>query len=432
MTEVTGNVLALYNKFYDGTGLTDEERTFDKSNFPTSILILTGSLPASPYVSKNIATYLNYLSSSVNVGDVNPENVAPALSPALTGRINKNVLKELFGLRKKELDLAKAILGFTQTQQDTLFGAISNPVQNAATRNTNITEIKNALPAIEAAYNTARQNYFNLREELVRAYHPDTDSTDGIENEVESFRARRITLEQFETIFNNYVEKYKNNLKAMRDRLNYVTAFTNSTCTYRTDANRNQVTVTEGIELLSNLLEVSGEGINTGVTVSNVDPTGTSGAGTFNLVRTGNNQTTGTGTITNGTLTFKSDAASWVSSVSGTGALDWNTAKINERDNIAKNLRISETVVLYLILEFQQITRELVEEISDYNAPGPSETYELSSEEIAELEKDTKYKIAKNKQNLENKRRGKFYMISILTAINFILLFLTIFLIFNV
>jgi len=432
MTEVTGNVLALYNKFYDGTGLTDEERTFDKSNFPTRILRLAGTLPASPYgADTNIATYLdyNYNDADGNAVTLTSETVKPALTAALNARINKNVLKELFGLRKKELDLAKAILGFSEAEKEAAL-AVSN--NDAADRNAKITEIQNALPAIEAAYNTARENYFNLREELVRAYHPDTDSTDGIENEVESFRARRITVEQFGTIFNNYVEKYKNNLKAMRDRLNYVTAFTNSTCTYRTDANRNQVTVTEGIELLSNLLEVSGEGINTGVTVSNVDPTGTSGAGTFNLVRTGNNQTTGTGTITNGTLTFKSDAASWVSSVSGTGALDWNTAKINERDNIAKNLRISETVVLYLILEFQQITRELVEEISDYNAPGPSETYELSSEEIAELEKDTKYKIAKNKQNLENKRRGKFYMISILTAINFILLFLTIFLIFNV
>ena len=107
------------------------------------------------------------------------------------------------------------------------------------------------------------------------------------------------------------------------------------------------------------------------------------------------------------------------------------TTKQNERTIIAKNLRISETVVLYLILEFQQITRELVEEISDYNAPGPSETYELTPEEVKELEEDTKYKIAKNKQNLENKRQGKFYMISILTVINFIFLFLTIFLIFN-
>lgn len=433
MTEVTGNVLALYNKFYIGKlgndkYLTDEERTFDKSNFPTSILRLDGELPASPYgANTNIATYLQYIPSGVSLGNITSETVKPALTTALTGRVNKNVLKELFGLRKKELDLAKAILGFSEAEKEAAL-AVSN--NGAADRNAKITEIKNAIPAIEAAYNTARQNYFNLREELVRAYHPDTDSTDGIENEVESFRARRITVEQFGTIFNNYVEKYKNNFKALRDRLNYVTAFTNSTCTYTLSSSSDiTVTVTRGIELLSVGLEVSGEGINTGVKIKTIDAANN----TFIITKSGNdNPTTGTGTITNGTLTFKSTTAIWVDRVTGTGALDWNTAKINERDNIAKNLRISETVVLYLILEFQQITRELVEEITDYNAPGPSETYELSSEEIAELEKDTKYKIAKNKQNLENKRRGKFYMISILTAINFILLFLTIFLIFNV
>lgn len=329
MAELTQNVSDLYNKFYDGTGLTDEEKTFT-SGIDPNVIEFSGNVSPNSLTggtNRTIAAYLGY-NTSGDRRDSGTSNGSENDGPY--EKKTYNTKKDIFKQAKKELKLMEDLLSTDNVQIGR--GQISDQKN----------QIRNSLPAVREAYNTARENYFNLREELVRAYHPDTDSTDGIENEVESFRARRITLEQFETIFNNYVEKYKNNLKALNAKLNE-----------------------------------------------------------------------------------SQNGASW-------NANTWTDTIQNERTIIAKNLRISETVVLYLILEFQQITRELVEEISDYNAPGPSETYELSSEEIAELEKDTKYKIAKNKQNLENKRRGKFYMISILTAINFILLFLTIFLIFNV
>ena len=335
MAELTQNVSDLYNKFYDGTRLTDEEKTFTSGIDPNVIEFSGNVSPNSLTGSTNrtIATYLGYNTGTSGVAAGDRRDSGTSNGSENDGPYEKmyTTKKDIFKQAKKELKLMEDLLSTNNVQIGN--GQISDQKN----------QIRNSLPAVRAAYNTARENYFNLRKELVRAYHPDTATTDGIENEVESFRARRITVEQFGTIFNNYVEKYKNNLKALNAKLN---DFLDNDDTWNDD--------------------------------------------------------------------------------------NWTDTKQNERTAIAKNLRISETVVLYLILEFQQITRELVEEISDYNAPGPSETYELSSEEVDELEEDTKYKIAKNKQNLENKRRGKFYMISILTAINFILLFLTIFLIFNV